>query len=109
MGGQDSFLFTTAPNAASNVDVINDFNVADDTIVLNAAVFGAIGFGSVAGSQFVIGTGAEDAGDRIIYNDATGAVYYDSDGTGGAAAVQFAQVSAGLPLTNFDFYVNFYF
>jgi Ca2+-binding RTX toxin-like protein len=109
MGGQDSFLFTTAPNAASNVDVINDFNVADDTIVLNAAVFGAIGFGSVAGSQFVIGTDAQDAGDRIIYNDATGAVYYDSDGTGGAAAVQFAQVSAGLPLTNFDFYVNFYF
>jgi Ca2+-binding RTX toxin-like protein len=109
MGGQDSFLFMTAPNAASNVDDITDFNVADDTIVLNAAVFGAIGLGTLAGSQFAIGTAAQDAGDRIIYDDATGAVYYDRDGTGAAAAVQFAELTPGLALTNFDFHLNFYF
>jgi Ca2+-binding RTX toxin-like protein len=107
--GADSYLFTTAPNAASNVDVITDFDVTDDTIVLNAAVFSGIGLGTVAGSQFVIGTAAQDAGDRIIYDDASGAVYYDSDGTGAAAAVQFAELGPGLALTNFDFYVNFYF
>jgi len=107
--GADSFVFTTPLNAASNVDVITDFNVADDTIVLSSAIFGGIGLGSVAGSQFVIGTAAQDAGDRIIYNDATGAVYYDSDGTGAAAAIQFAELSPGLALTNHDFFVQLFF
>jgi Ca2+-binding RTX toxin-like protein len=109
LGGQDSFLFTTPLNAATNVDVITDFNVTDDTIVLNQAVFGGIGLGTVAGSQFVIGTAAADVNHRIVYNDLTGDVYYDSDGTGAAAAIQFAELSPGLALTNSDFYVNFYF
>ena len=107
--GVDTFLFTTPLNAASNVDVITDFNVVDDTIMLSNAIFGGIGLGSVAGSQFVIGAAAQDAGDRIIYNDATGAVYYDSDGTGAAAAIQFAELSPGLALTNHDFFVQLFF
>ena len=107
LGGQDSFLFDTALNAAINVDEITDFNVADDTIWLDDDIFssGLTANNSVAGSQFVIGPAALDAGDRIIYNSATGAVLYDSDGTGPTAAVQFARLSAGLPLTNFDFLV----
>jgi serralysin len=35
----------------------------------------------------------------------TGALSYDSDGFGGTAAVQFAQLSPGLALTNIDFVV----
>jgi Ca2+-binding RTX toxin-like protein len=109
LAGVDTFLFNTPLDAAFNVDVITDFNVVDDTIVLDQAIFGGIGFGSVATSQFVVGTAAQDAGDRIIYNDATGAIFYDSDGTGGTAAIQFARVTPGVALTNFDFYVNLYF
>lgn len=47
----------------------------------------------------------EDADDHIIYNDVTGALSFDVDGTGAAAAVQFATLSAGLALTNSDFLV----
>jgi serralysin len=113
-GGIDWFLFDTPLDAMWNVDAITDFNVTDDTIRLDATIFSSsltVG-SSVAGSQFVIGGAALDAGDRIIYDNATGAVLYDSDGTGATAAVQFAQLSAGLadptdidPLTNFDFFV----
>jgi Ca2+-binding RTX toxin-like protein len=106
LGGQDSFLFNTALNAAINVDVITDFNVTDDRIVLDDDVFSSsLGLGSVAGSQFVIGPAALDVNHRIIYNDATGAVLYDSDGTGATAAIQFAQLNVELALTNFDFFV----
>ena len=47
----------------------------------------------------------KDANDRIIYNNATGDLLYDTDGNGAAAAVRFANVGAGLALTNNDFLV----
>jgi Ca2+-binding RTX toxin-like protein len=104
--GQDSFLFDTTLNGATNVDVITDFNVADDTIMLDDDVFSSsLGLGNIASSEFVIGAAALDANDRIVYNDVTGALYYDSDGNGGTAQVQFATLSAGLALTSLDFLV----
>jgi Ca2+-binding RTX toxin-like protein len=105
-GGRDSFLFDTALDAATNVDRITDFNVADDTILLDDAVFSSsLGLGNISAGEFVIGTAAQDANDRIIYDSNTGALLYDSDGAGGAAAIQFAEVSQGLALTNLDFLV----
>ena len=81
--------------------------MTDDTIRLDDAVFTSdlTPGSSVAGSQFVIGATAGNAGHRIIYDSNTGAVLYDSDGTGAAPAVQFAELALGLALTNFDFFV----
>jgi Ca2+-binding RTX toxin-like protein len=104
-GGQDHFVFNTALNVVSNVDEITDFNVADDTIHLENLVFTSLANGPLAAGQFVIGTTAQDGNDRIIYNSSTGALLYDSDGVGGTAAIRFAQLSAGLALTNQDFLV----
>jgi Ca2+-binding RTX toxin-like protein len=105
LGGQDTFLFGfgAALNAAANVDVITDFNVVDDTIWLNATLFGSLGAGGVSASEFVIGPAAQDADDYLIYDDVTGALSYDSDGNGGTAAIQFAELSPGIALTNLDF------
>ena len=98
--------FSTAPLAPANIDTIDDFSVADDTIRLDNAIFTGLVAGTLAASAFQTGTAAADALDRVIYNSATGALLFDSDGTGASAAVQFGIVSAGLAMTNADFFVT---
>jgi Ca2+-binding RTX toxin-like protein len=106
LGGQDEYLFNTPLNAATNVDRITDFSVADDTILLDQTIFSSsLGLGNISAGEFVIGTAAQDANDRIIYDSNTGALFYDNDGVGGNAQVQFAELSRGLGLTNLDFLV----
>ncbi len=90
---------------AGNVDTVINFNVAADTIELDNAVFTGLAAGTLDASAFHIGAAATDAGHRIVYDSATGALYFDADGLGGAAQVQFAMLAAGLALTNNDFLV----
>jgi Ca2+-binding RTX toxin-like protein len=105
-GGHDSFLFDSALDAATNVDRITDFSVADDTILLDRDIFSSsLGLGNISAGELVIGPAAQDANDRIIYDSSTGALFYDADGVGGNAQVQFAILSTGLALTNLDFLV----
>ncbi len=68
-------------------------------------MFTGLGTGYLGPSQFYIGAAAHDATDRVIYNSATGAVFFDPDGTGSAAPIQFALLSTGLGLTASDFQV----
>jgi serralysin len=104
--GSDIFRFDTAPNGATNRDTITDYNVAADTIHLENAIFTSLGAAGTLSAQFFrIGTAAADSNDYIIYNQATGVLSYDADGSGVAAAVQFATLSSGLALTNADFVV----
>jgi Ca2+-binding RTX toxin-like protein len=103
--GRDSFAFTTALGAG-NIDTVTDFRVIDDTIRLDDAIFSAIGAtGWLSAAAFFAGAAAHDADDRILYDSATGALLYDADGTGAAAAQQFATLAAGLALTNADIFV----
>lgn len=101
--GSDRFVFDTTLGK-SNIDTIKDFDVRYDTILLDDDVFRKVGaVGDLAASAFVIGTQALDANDRIIYNKSTGALYYDADGSGSGAAVQFATLGKNLALTASDF------
>ena len=59
----------------------------------------------MSSSAFYAGAAAHDLTDRIIYNSNTGALSYDADGTGSAAAVQFAELSPGQALTYQDFQI----
>lgn len=103
-GGADSFAFTTALGGG-NVDLIYDFEVGVDKIHLDNAIFTGLATGALAGGAFVTGTAAADADDRIIYNSASGAIFFDADGSGAGAAVQFTTVTAGLALSASDFLV----
>jgi Ca2+-binding RTX toxin-like protein len=94
--GADTFAFTTALGAG-NVDQVTDFQAGVDKIRLENAIFTGLAPGALPAGAFVVGAAAVDADDRIIYNNATGALLFDADGVGGAAAVQFATL-LGLPV-----------
>jgi Ca2+-binding RTX toxin-like protein len=103
-GGADSFLFDTALGG-TNVDLIHDFVAADDTILLDDAVFAGLGLGALAAGAFATGATAGDLDDRILYNQATGALLFDADGSGAGAAVQFATLNGAPIITASDFTV----
>jgi Ca2+-binding RTX toxin-like protein len=118
--GKDTFNFLSPGNG---VDTITDFTVADDKIRVSAGGFGGglqgpnqsdLTSSSAANNaipltaeQFRLGSSAVTSSDRFLYNSATGALYFDVDGSGSNAPVQFAQLSSNLPLTSRNFEVTF--
>jgi Ca2+-binding RTX toxin-like protein len=104
--GKDTFVFSLLGNPWNNLDRITDFVAADDTMRLDNAQYAAVGAdGALTAAAFRIGAAAADASDRIVYNQTTGALYYDSDGTGAGTMLQFAQLTAGTVLTAADFVI----
>lgn len=99
--GADGFYFKE-DYALDQTDVIRDFEVGKDTIYLSAAWFPELG-ATVDSAEFVTGSAALLASQRLIYNDQNGVLSYDKDGVGGAAAVEIAKIGKGLALTYLDF------
>jgi Ca2+-binding RTX toxin-like protein len=105
-GGKDHFVFDETLDPALNLDRITDFAPGTDRIVLDKSVFvHAGGLGTLAGKAFHVGTHAGDHSDRIIYDDATGKLFYDDDGKNGVNQIQFAKLDKGLHLHATDFLV----
>ena len=112
--GIDSFVFNTALNPATNLDTIKDWGAggSTDKILLDDDIFLALGqvlaTTALDSTMFVVGTAAQDANDHIIYDQGTGALFYDADGSlNGADQVQFATlgVSSHPTLTAASFFV----
>ncbi|MFC7499782.1 FG-GAP-like repeat-containing protein [Enterovirga sp. GCM10030262] len=102
--GLDRIYFDIPIETASLADRINGFVPADDAIMLDRAIFSAISAnGALAAAAYRMGTAALDSSDRIIFHSATGNIFYDADGNGAGAQVQFAKVTAGTTLTRGDF------
>ncbi|MDQ4087161.1 MAG: calcium-binding protein [Pseudomonadota bacterium] len=102
--GQDDFHFDTRPGSG-NVDNITDFRIGEDAIYLNRDIFtGITADGVLSQSAYTEGTSARDSSDRIVYDQANGRIFYDPDGTGAAAQVLFATVTAGTNLEAVDFF-----
>ncbi len=106
--GADTFVFTTALNAATNHDKITDFSVADDTIQLENAIFtllaatGTLGTGFFEANSIAGQSGSE----IVIYDKINGDLYYDTNGAATAGGlVLFADVANNTALTAADFVV----
>jgi Ca2+-binding RTX toxin-like protein len=118
--GSDAFIVIGSNGAVTR---ILDFSPVDDTIGLFFFGFGGagsqVGFtfnnalgGAAVGSpaltpeQFIIGTAAVSASQRVIYNANTGAVFVDVDGAGGASQQQVLSLTPFLNLTHNDFFAG---
>lgn len=104
--GSDVFVFSAAIGAG-HIDRILDFDVSQDLIRLDDAIFAGLAGGVLQAAAFganLLGQ-AQTAAERILYETDTGKVFFDADGQGGALRVQFATLGANLGLTHADFFV----
>jgi Ca2+-binding RTX toxin-like protein len=103
--GGDQFVFNTRLDGTSNVDTITDF-ASVDTFKLAASIFSHAGpDGTLKAAAFASNTTgqAADHSDRIIYEQDTGELYYDANGSAAGDGVLFAVIGKHLTLTNADF------
>ncbi|PHM05985.1 calcium-binding protein [Nostoc sp. 'Peltigera malacea cyanobiont' DB3992] len=116
--GTDTFVFDSY---YGSVDTIYDFNATNDLIQVSAAGFdkelslagqvtivtsARLSIGSLFANQFTIGTSATTSNQRFIYDNITGALYFDADGSAGEfTQVKFAQLLGNVTLTENNFVV----
>jgi Ca2+-binding RTX toxin-like protein len=87
--GNDIFVFNSKLGAI-NIDTITDF-AAGDKIALSKSIFKAFAKDkTISTENLVYGDKAIDSNDYIIYDKASGKLYYDADGAGKGLAVQIA-------------------
>ncbi|MCA0964723.1 hypothetical protein LCM15_21220 [Salipiger bermudensis] len=100
--GADQFVFNTTPDAG-NVDTILDFTPGEDSIHLSLGIFGGAEAGMLSDGAFVLGTEAQDANDRVIYDQATGRLWYDANGSAAGGQMLFAALDNAAEVSASDF------
>lgn len=87
-GGRDAFVFTSLDGA----DVLSDFDASLDALRLSAATFTSLTTGALPATSLATGSAA-DANDFLVFDGATGSLWYDYDGNGSGAGVKVATLS----------------
>ncbi|NEI38738.1 RTX toxin, partial [Rhizobium leguminosarum] len=102
-GGGDTFVFDVKPDNIS-VDKIQDFSsAAGDKLMLDHSIFAALSLSGFSDENFVLGTKALEADDKLIYDKASGILSYDADGSAAGAAVHVADLDNSAALHFNDF------
>jgi len=95
----DTFIFSTALNASTNVDKVQDFSANGvDLLQLSNGPFGLGSSGTLADADFASvasggATASVGAGVNVIYDSSTGNLYFDSDGGSSGNRMLFATVA----------------
>jgi cysteinyl-tRNA synthetase len=100
-GGDGHDTFQLGGSSISK-DLIKDFEHGSDHIQLDHVLFKALTIGDLHSNEFVLGTKAMTTSQHLIYNSATGNLWYDADGSGKAAAVLIAVLDNHATLTYAD-------
>nr|WP_245517083.1 calcium-binding protein [Rhizobium leguminosarum] len=102
-GGGDTFVFNVKPDNTS-VDKIRDFSsAAGDKLMLDHSIFAALSLSRFSDENFVLGTKAREADDKLIYDQASGILSYDADGSAAGAAIHVADLDNSAALHFKDF------
>lgn len=89
----DTFRFNV-PAGSANADTIRGFTAALDKIQLDDAVYPGIGAqGVLSAAAFTIGDRATAPAHRIVFEQSSGALYYDPDGSGEALPLLIATIT----------------
>jgi Ca2+-binding RTX toxin-like protein len=100
--GNDTFILNKSNNG---IDIINDFEVGSDLLQLSKTDFAGIMDvnGVLAAGVFTTGTSATSIDQRLIYDNTSGDLFFDVDGSGSTAQVQIARLSTKPSLTSNSF------
>jgi uncharacterized delta-60 repeat protein len=100
--GNDTFRF----GGDVKTDHITDFLSGTDRIELDNLVFKALlTEGQLSANQFAQGATATTATQRIVYDQPTGNLWYDVDGSGKKAAVLIAVLDNHVQIAHTDFWI----
>ena len=108
--GKDVFVFDTAIGS-KNVATITDFYAKDDAIYLDNAIFTKLGSGSLSSPKvvekgfFELREKAKSSNDYLLYNQKTGVLSYDADGSKSGAPVEIIKFKPGTELTYADIFI----
>lgn len=107
--GADAFVFTTRPagTGTAEMDFIFDFD-AQDVVALDNADFPSLGAAGWLPSWMfkVVGNGGVvDSDDRLVYNQRTGVLTYDWNGSATGGRIVLADFTGNPVLTADDFYI----
>ena len=102
--GADIFAFTSPDQV---FDRINDFNSTEgDKIQISANGFGGnLVAGLLNADHFVLGSASVDTNDRFIFNQNTGRLSFDTDGSGTLEAVEIATFYNNIVLSHSDIFI----
>ncbi|MCX7190636.1 MAG: calcium-binding protein [Methylotenera sp.] len=92
--GNDFFMFDTSLSATTNVDTIVAFESQGDHLRLSHSIFSKLAKGYLSVNNFFAYSGdssGQGSDDYILFDDLTGVLYYDADGSGARAKVAFAK------------------
>jgi Ca2+-binding RTX toxin-like protein len=102
--GADGFSFGSV---SEGLDQITDYSVPDDSIIVSSKGFGGglTANSPITSDQFLIGAISTASTHRFLYDNATGSLLFDQDGSGPLAAVQIAALRTALAFTKADILV----
>ena len=100
-GGEGLDIFVLSTDGRGGVDTVTDFTPGQDVILLLNGSVGASG--ALSAAAFALASSPISQDTRVMYDQNSGALYYDADGSGAGAAMQIATLVTGLPLTSGDF------
>jgi Ca2+-binding RTX toxin-like protein len=96
--GADTFRLSVD----TKTDHITDFVSGTDRISLDSLLYKAVATGQLGSGQLVLGTQAANTSQHLMYDQPTGNLWYDADGSGKGVALLIAVLDNHAALTYSD-------